>query len=79
MVIICLLCLASSRDSWHRDDHPRERRFSDRNSFDDVPEWSKLDSVFEPDSGSFDSTGAFCVAKVVPLCCSNVRYSRPAL
>ena len=67
-----LLCLASSRESWHRDDHPRERRFSDRNSFEDVPEWSKSDNVFEPDSGSFDATGAFCVAKVV--CTSNVCY-----
>ncbi|CAB3979435.1 GRB10-interacting GYF 2-like [Paramuricea clavata] len=55
----------SSRDNWHRDEPTRERRFSDRdrNSFEDVPEWSKPDNMFEPDSGSFDATGAFCVAK----------------
>lgn len=45
------------RDSWNRGS-------IDKNSFDDVPEWSKSDSVFEPDLGSFDSSGAFCVMKV---------------
>lgn len=43
-------------DSWNRGSH-------ERNSFDDLPEWSKSDSVFEPDLGSFDSSGAFCVMK----------------
>ena len=68
--------LASSHGSWHRDEHPRERRFSDRDrsSFEDVPEWSKVDSVFEPDSGSFDATGAFCVAKVTHSRHNSVIY-----
>jgi hypothetical protein len=66
-MVLISLCLASSRDNWHRDEPTRERRFSDRdrNSFEDVPEWSKPDIMFEPDSGTFDATGAFCVAKVV--------------
>ncbi|XP_028393654.1 GRB10-interacting GYF protein 2-like [Dendronephthya gigantea] len=55
----------SPRDNWHKDEHTRERRFSDRDrtSFEDIPEWSKPDNVFEPDSGSFDASGAFCVTK----------------
>lgn len=54
------IVLAASREHWSREDQQKERWHNDKN----IPEWSKTDDVFEPDSGTFDASGAFCVSKV---------------
>ena len=72
----CRFIAGSGRSSWHSQGSREEYQGGDRynsgwdrgrhhrSNSDDLPEWSKSDNVFEPHSGSFDSTGAFFVTKV---------------